>query len=155
MTLIEMIGFIIVFIAMVALYLKRSWDERMRRKYPEKFEEEEREEQQQLKELLRSLNLEQASEQETEAIANSELHLKTESFKEILELPSRDEFAEQMSKERYVMKGMQRKLFHNPGEKQAYKLKEKGKQKEILGLLGKNPQSAIVLKEILDKPKGY
>lgn len=65
-----------------------------------------------------------------------------------------DDFELQMIKERGGMKGLQRKLFHSPGEKQAYEQKKKGRS-ELSYLIEKDMQEAVLLKEILDKPKGW
>lgn len=67
-------------------------------------------------------------------------------------VPEPDALEEQMIKERTTMTGMQHKLFHSPGEKQAYDIKLK--DKELRFLLTKNLKGAVILKEILDKPKG-
>lgn len=65
-----------------------------------------------------------------------------------------DEFELQMIEERSTMTGLQKKLFHSPGEKGAYKLKVRSRQAEISWLLESDLQEAFVLKEILGKPKG-
>ncbi len=65
-----------------------------------------------------------------------------------------DEFEEQMIKERTTMTGMQRKLFHSPGESQAYDIKSKNRQGELRNLLTQDLKDAVILTEILGKPKG-
>ncbi len=72
MTLIELIGFVIVLAAMIILMGKRAWDERQRRKYPEKYEEQQRQEEEAMREFLRSINMEGVEDQELEAAALSE-----------------------------------------------------------------------------------
>jgi hypothetical protein len=125
MNLIEFIGFILVFIAMVFLSLKRSWEQHQRRKHSEKFTEEEEEE---------------------------ELFLPPPPPEEYAVVHTPDEFELQMIEERRAMTGLQRKLFHSPSEKAAYM--QRSRRAELSWLLDRDLKEAFLLKEILGKPRG-
>lgn len=64
MSFVEFLGFIITFAAMTAIMVKKSREERDRRKHPEKYENEEQEREQDLKKLLKTLNIDLEDEEE-------------------------------------------------------------------------------------------
>jgi|688.fasta_scaffold08994_10 hypothetical protein len=62
MTFIEFLGFIITITAMIAIVVKKNWEERDRRKNPEKY----RQKEEQLRKLLKSLETSEEDEEEEE-----------------------------------------------------------------------------------------
>ncbi len=126
MSFVEFIGFIIVFIAMVYINIKK-------------------------RRLEQSIEEQPAAAEQTSVLLPSR---KEEPQEDMAADHVPDEFELQMIKERSEMKGLQRKLFHSPGEKQAYELKGKGDRDKLSWFLSRDLQDAIILKEILDKPKG-
>ncbi len=149
MTFIEFIGFIITMLAFFFLMLKQARDERKRRQNPELDEEEKRREQAAVRDLLKSLNIE-VSEDVSEDI------LPPSSFETEIPLAPNEEqgFAK--------FEPLQKKAFKDPyasfksfDYQKAY-LKKKKRQPHIKKLLKETHslKDAVVLKEILGKPKG-